>query len=281
MPSILFGLYIVPLLASVAVGQSTGTCLSSASSGNANYQACCATLGAQDVETIDTVSFRYTCNAYMNDFDTPATVANSAAECARRCINSDDCVASSWESGTSQCYLSPDRPGLATRVDAAYGVGWLALEQTTPFDLDTACQSRVDSEAVRAEAACQSRIDAAVAPLQKRLLQSTGFIEGTYIEADHTDKDINSIPVSQAQTVTVDGETWKVYYFQQMCREHAANLVTLADESRCMVDVGYGGVGPELSSPLVAGPVSRNTALESCYSLERPLFSPRDSALDV
>ncbi|RAK76078.1 arylamine N-acetyltransferase family protein, partial [Aspergillus fijiensis CBS 313.89] len=40
--------------------------------------------------------------------------------------------------------------------------------------------------------------------------------------------------------------------------EHAVNIVTLADQSRYLVDVGYGGDGPTTPLPLAAGPITTN-----------------------
>ncbi|KAE8147405.1 hypothetical protein BDV25DRAFT_33718 [Aspergillus avenaceus] len=145
--------YVALELASLSLGQNTGSCLSGTSGqGSANYQACCPTPEAVGTEPLDSGQFRYTCGHWMSEYDDTSHTAHSAGECARHCLLNDDCRASTWISSTFQCLLTLTE-GVQIQT-SQYGTGFLALQKVSGMNLDDLCESRVED----ANSACDVRV---------------------------------------------------------------------------------------------------------------------------
>ncbi|RAH76932.1 hypothetical protein BO86DRAFT_404171 [Aspergillus japonicus CBS 114.51] len=144
----------------------------------------------------------------MSAYDTKGQPAHSAADCARLCLQDTSCAASTWQSSRSRCYRTArpaaGSPDPVAEVNEDDGRGYVALQ---PLGEAANDHDRLDQ-------VCQSRVDAALAPVQDRVRQCDSFIEGNYTLLDHTNKDINNIPIGQAETVIAGGAIWKTYYFQ-------------------------------------------------------------------
>ncbi|GIC88146.1 uncharacterized protein Aud_004537 [Aspergillus udagawae] len=145
----------------VAWALEPSACFSPDAKGKAGYEACCAKQG-NGKGTVGGVVFQYTCQTFLrkgNDYGTAHRGVSSAGECAQLCAADSSCLASSWGSAISQCFLFSSKGYIRYTPNP----GFLILEKTPeePEKPDRAkdCQDLVDAGKKEGEAQCTTEKD--------------------------------------------------------------------------------------------------------------------------